>query len=57
MGSRYKIPLTKIELVEKYDKGIKISFRNEANHPDFEIIDNVEPKGFEVLLEHGLIKP
>ena len=51
MGKRYKIPLVKIQSIEKYEKGLKINFRNAANEPDFEIIDDVDPKGFSILEE------
>lgn len=54
-GSRYKIPLAKIEAVERHDKGLKIIFRNENNEPDFEKIDNVEAGGFQVLTELNFI--
>lgn len=54
-GKRYKIPLVKIETVEKYNKGLKIIFRNENNEPDFEIIDNVEVKGFQILTNLNII--
>ena len=57
-GKRYKIPLSKIQSVERYDKdGIKIFFLNAADQPDFEIIANVEPKGFTVLTDLKLLKP
>jgi len=57
-GKRYKIPLSKIESVELYDKdGIKIFFLNAVNESDFEIINKVEPKGFKILSELNLLKP
>lgn len=57
-GKRYKIPLFKIESVERYDKdGIKIFFLNAVNESDFEIIVNVNHKGFAILSELNLLKP
>lgn len=56
MGKRYKIPISKIESVQNFEKGLKIIFRNQTGEPDFEIIDNVEPKGFEILSELNLLK-
>jgi predicted small integral membrane protein len=49
-GKRYKIPLAKIERIEKYDKGLKIIFINGNNESDFEIVDNVDPAGIEMLI-------
>lgn len=46
----YKIPLTKIEAIKPYNEGLKIIFRNGNNEPDFEIVDNVDPKGIETLI-------
>ena len=57
-GKRYKIPLLKIESVERYDRdGIKVFFLNAINESDFEIIINVEPKGFTILSDLNLLKP
>lgn len=57
LGKRYKIPLTKIQTVERYDNnGLKINFLNSTNEPDFEIIEKVEPKGFEVLTGLSLLE-
>ena len=57
MGKRYKIPLSKIQSVDKYDTdGIKINFLNAANEPDFEIIEKLESKGFKVLDELKLLQ-
>lgn len=55
MGNRYKIPLSKIEAVEPVDGGLKITFRNEAGEPDFEVVKGVEVKGVEVLRVIALI--
>lgn len=50
-GFQYKIPLSKIEAIELYEKNaLKISFKNLTNEPDFEIIKNVEEKGIEFLI-------
>lgn len=54
-GKRYKIPLSKIEKIEEYEKGLKITFRNEKNESDFEIIDNVDPVGIEMLKNFKII--
>lgn len=48
-GKRYRIPLEKIERIETYDKGLKIIFLNGNNEPDFEIVDNVDPAGVDML--------
>jgi hypothetical protein len=57
MGKRYKIPLSKIQSIERYDNdGIKIIFLNDSNEPDFEIIEKVEVKGFKVLSDLRLFK-
>jgi len=57
MGKRYKIPLSKIQSIERYDNdGVKIIFLNDSNEPDFEIIEKVEVKGFKVLLDLRLLK-
>ncbi|WP_417351107.1 hypothetical protein [Flavobacterium alkalisoli] len=56
MGNRYKIPLSKIESIELFEKGITIHFRNETNETDKESIDNVDPKGFEILTQMNLLK-
>lgn len=42
MGSRYKIPLVKIDTVEPHDGGLKITFRNAHNQPDQEILKKVK---------------
>ena len=56
-GKRYKIPLSKIERIEKHDReGLKINFRNVNNEPDFEVIENVEPKGFKIMEELNLLR-
>ncbi len=49
LGNRYKIPLSKIQAIEPVDGGLKITFRNEAGEPDFEVVKGVEEKGVEVL--------
>lgn len=49
-GKRYKIPLAKIERIEKFEKGLKIIFRNGNDQHDFEIVDKVDPKGIEALI-------
>lgn len=54
-GSRYRIPLSKIERIERYNKGIKIFFLNANNESDFEIIEKVEDKGFTVLEKLNLL--
>ncbi|WP_417366979.1 hypothetical protein [Flavobacterium beibuense] len=56
LGIQYKIPFSKIESVEKYEKGIKISFRNKANENDSENINGIEPRGFEILKQKSLLK-
>jgi len=56
LGIQYKIPFSKIESVEKYEKGIKISFRNEANENDSENINGIEPRGFDILKQRSLLK-
>ena len=55
-GKRYKIPLGKIEGIERHERqGLKINFRNVNNEPDFEVIENVDPKGFNIMEEIKLI--
>lgn len=56
MGNRYKIPLNKIDRIEIWEKGIRIHFKNEANETDKEDINNVDPKGFEILSKLNLLK-
>lgn len=57
MGKRYRIPLAKIQSVEPYgNDGLKINFLNAANKADFELVEKVEVKGFEVLEDLGLLK-
>ena len=56
LGIQYKIPFSKIESVEKYEKGIKISFRNEANENDSENINGIEPRGFDILKQRSLLE-
>jgi hypothetical protein len=56
LGYCYKIPLSKIDTIEKYGNGLKISFRNEANSPDFEILKNVEQATIEFLTHLHLTK-
>jgi len=48
-GKQYKIPLKKIERIEPYANGLRISFLNGENKPDFELIDNVDPVGIKML--------
>lgn len=56
-GNCYKIPLSKIESITPYEKsGLKISFRNEANEPDFEIMEGVDAKGITILTDLKMIK-
>lgn len=55
MGKRYKIPLSKIESIKYSEKRITIHFRNEANEADKESIDNVDPKGIEILQDLKLL--
>lgn len=49
MGSRYKIPLSKIDAVEPHGDGIKISFRNADNQSDFEIVKGVKEEDRQIL--------
>lgn len=53
-GNRYKIPLKKITAIEPYEKGLRLRFLNAAGNTDTEVLDDVEPKGFEVLSKLGL---
>lgn len=55
-GKRYKIPLNKIEKIEGYEKGLKIIFLNERNEQDFEIVDNVDPIGIEIMINFKIIQ-
>lgn len=55
-GKQYKVPIVKITAIEKYEKGLKISFLNADNEPDFEIVDNVDPVGVEILTQLKIIK-
>ncbi|WP_330443416.1 hypothetical protein [Flavobacterium sp. C4GT6] len=56
LGKRYRIPLSKIESVEYWERGVRINFRNEANEPDRENIDYVETKGFDILKQRSLLE-
>jgi hypothetical protein len=48
----------RIESIERHDKdGVKIFFLNATDKSDFEILVNVEPKGFLVLTDLNLLKP
>jgi hypothetical protein len=55
-GKRYKIPLAKIDRIEKQEKGLKINFRNANNEPDTEVINNVDPAGVGLLVTLALLK-
>ena len=55
LGKRYRIPMSKIESVEYWERGVRINFRNEANEPDRENIDDVETKGFDILQKLNLL--
>ena len=55
-GKRYKIPLAKITAIEPYEKGLRLHFLNAAGQPDMEVLDNVEPKGFELLRQLELLQ-
>lgn len=55
-GSKYKIPLSKIDKMEYSYSNLKIHFKNLDNKEDFERIENIEDKGIKILKELGLIK-
>ena len=55
-GKRYKIPLSKIVGVDKFEDGLKIEFLNESGAADYEIVHKVDPKGIAFLMQnHQLI--
>ncbi|AXG74322.1 hypothetical protein DVK85_08800 [Flavobacterium arcticum] len=49
-GKQAIIPLNQIEAIEPYKNGLKISFKDVTNKPDFEILKGVEEKGIEFLM-------
>jgi hypothetical protein len=55
-GVRYRIPLIKISSIEKHEKGLKIIFMNVNGEPDFEIVNNVDPAGIEILISLEVLK-
>ncbi|MFP9117259.1 hypothetical protein ACLI08_05685 [Flavobacterium sp. RNTU_13] len=51
-GSRYRIPLQKITNVSDWGTvGLRIDFLNANNEPDFEIIEELDFRGRDFLLE------
>lgn len=50
-GKQYKITISKIKEITISENQTKIIFLNEANVEDFEILNNVEGKGIEILEE------
>lgn len=50
VGSKYKIPLSKIKNIEIDKEEVKIIFLNLNNVEDFEIIHKVENKGLSILV-------
>ncbi|MCL9807305.1 hypothetical protein NAT51_17370 [Flavobacterium amniphilum] len=51
MGSKYKIPLSKLKDIQIDGKEVKFTFLNFKGEEDFEIIHGVEEKGILVLSE------
>ncbi|MGH2664439.1 hypothetical protein [Flavobacterium sp.] len=51
VGSKYKIPLSKIKNIEINGSEVKIIFLNSNNVEDFEIIHKVENKGLSILTD------
>lgn len=49
LGKRYKIPLSKIDSIEKIDDGYEIKFRNADNENDVEFIAELEEKGVDII--------
>lgn len=50
-GNRYRIPLHKIQsITAKKTEVVRIGFFNANNTPDFEIIEGLEPRGYNFLM-------